>query len=124
MGGGPPPGTSRSTIQDRWFAANPGAGVSAKPPDFLKVFQKENLQPTWWERKTLAMVRLPRLGPPTCGQCPVVAYSGELDNQKQAADIMEPAMRKEGIELRQRDRAGDAACRFHPEGKGGKWRGG
>src|ERR1051325_2713245 len=35
---------------DRWFAANPGAGFS-ETPDFLKVFQKENLQPTWWERK-------------------------------------------------------------------------
>ena len=35
---------------DRWFAANPGAGF-AETPRFLKVFQKETLQPTWYEQK-------------------------------------------------------------------------
>jgi hypothetical protein len=35
---------------DRWFAANPGAGFS-ETPEFLKVFQQETLQPTWWEQK-------------------------------------------------------------------------
>ena len=32
-------------------------------------------------------------------QLPVVAYSGEIDGQKQAADIMEKAMAKEGLKL-------------------------
>ena len=34
---------------DRWFAANPGAGF-AETPQFLKVFQDEKVQPTWYER--------------------------------------------------------------------------
>src|SRR5258705_234464 len=33
-----------------WAAAAPGAGFS-ETPDFLKVFQKEVLKPTWWEQK-------------------------------------------------------------------------
>ena len=32
-------------------------------------------------------------------QLPVVAYSGEIDGQKQAADIMEKAMAREGLKL-------------------------
>lgn len=83
---------------DRWFAANPGAGFS-ETPDFLKVFQKENLQPTWWERKLWQWYDCPGWAA-NLRQCPVVAYSGELDSQKQAADIMEPAMRAEEVELR------------------------
>ena len=43
---------------DRWFAANPGAGFS-ETPDFLKVFQQENLQPTWWEQKLWRMYDCP-----------------------------------------------------------------
>ena len=82
---------------DRWFAANPGAGFS-ETPDFLKVFQKEDLKPTWWEKKLWQWYDCPGWAA-NLRQCPVVAYSGELDNQKQAADIMEPAMRTEELEL-------------------------
>ena len=32
-------------------------------------------------------------------QCPTVAYSGEIDGQKQAADVMAEALKAEGIEL-------------------------
>lgn len=99
---------------DRWFAANPGAGFS-ETPDFLKVFQKENLQPTWWERKLWQWYDCPDWAA-NLRQCPVVAYSGELDSQKQAADIMEPAMRKEGIELRHVIGPGTRHA-IHPEGK-------
>jgi len=99
---------------DRWFAANPGAGFS-ETPDFLKVFQKENLQPTWWERKLWQWYDCPGWAA-NLRQCPVVAYSGELDSQKQAADIMEPAMRKEGIELRHVIGPGTRHS-IHPDGK-------
>jgi dienelactone hydrolase len=99
---------------DRWFAANPGAGFS-ETPDFLKVFQKENLQPTWWERKLWQWYDCPGWAA-NLRQCPVVAYSGELDSQKQAADIMEPAMRKEGIELRHVIGPGTRHS-IHPEAK-------
>ena len=82
---------------DRWVGATPGAGFS-ETPDFLKVFQKETLAPTWWEQKlwhwydcTDWAINL--------AHCPTVAYSGEIDSQKQAADVMAAALRKQGIEL-------------------------
>lgn len=82
---------------DRWVGATPGAGFS-ETPEFLKVFQKESLTPTWWEQKlwhwydcTDYAVNL--------SQCPTIAYSGEIDSQKQAADIMAEALRKQGIEM-------------------------
>jgi hypothetical protein len=82
---------------DRWFAANPGAGFS-ETPDFLKVFQQEDLKPTWWEKRLWHLydctdwcVNL--------RHCPTIAYSGEIDRQKQAADMMTKALAEEGIEL-------------------------
>jgi hypothetical protein len=81
----------------RWAAAAPGAGFS-ETADFLKVFQNETLQPTWWEQ------RLWRLYDSTdhalnVSMVPLVAYSGEKDRQKQAADIMATAMDREKLEL-------------------------
>jgi hypothetical protein len=80
-----------------WAAAAPGAGFS-ETADFLKVFQKETLKPAWYEKKlwhwydcTDYAVNL--------FNCPVVAYSGELDPQKQAADMMAQAMADEGLTL-------------------------
>jgi dienelactone hydrolase len=82
---------------DRWVGATPGAGFS-ETPQFLKVFQKETLSPTWWERKLWHWY--------DCNDwainlvhCPTVAYSGEIDSQKQAADVMVDALRQHGIEL-------------------------
>jgi hypothetical protein len=82
---------------DRWFAANPGAGFS-ETPDFLKVFQQEKLQPTWWEKRLWNWYDCPGW----CinlRHCPTIAYSGEIDRQKQAADVMEKALGEQGIEL-------------------------
>ena len=78
-------------------AANPGAGFS-ETPDFLKVFQKETLQPTDWERKLFRMYDCNEWAE-NFRMVPTVAYSGELDSQKQAADIMAVALKKIGIEL-------------------------
>jgi hypothetical protein len=82
---------------DRWYAANPGAGFS-ETPLFLRSFQQETLRPTWWEEKLWQLY--------DCNQwainlrhCPTVAYSGEIDTQKQAADVMEEALAAEGMEL-------------------------
>ncbi len=82
---------------DRWFAANPGAGFS-ETPEFLKFFQKETLTPTWYERKLWHLYDCTD-NAVNLFHCPTVAYSGELDIQKQAADIMETALEKEGIDL-------------------------
>jgi len=78
-------------------AAAPGAGFS-ETADFLKVFQNEKVQPAWYEQKlwhwydcTDYALNLFNL--------PTVAYSGEIDRQKQAADMMAKALEKEGITL-------------------------
>ena len=71
---------------DRWFAANPGAGFS-ETPEFLKFFQKETLSPTWFEKKLWRMYDCNHWARNLL-HCPTVAYSGENDIQKQAADIM------------------------------------
>jgi dienelactone hydrolase len=82
---------------DRWFCANPGAGF-AETPRFLKIFQREKLAPTPIEQ-TLWRLYDCDLKAVNLKQCPTVAYSGEIDNQKQAADVMAEALAKEGITL-------------------------
>jgi len=74
---------------DRWFAATPGAGFS-ETPDFLKVFQSETLKPYWFEQKLWTMHDCP-VWVRNLQTVPTIAYSGELDKQKQAADIMAKA---------------------------------
>jgi dienelactone hydrolase len=80
-----------------WAAAAPGAGFS-ETREFLRVFQNEPVTPPPWEQKlwhwydcTDYAVNLFNL--------PTVAYSGEMDKQKQAADMMAAALKEEGIEL-------------------------
>ena len=82
---------------DRWFAANPGAGFS-ETPEFLRVFQKETLTPTWFERKLWHYYDCTDWGI-NLFHLPTVAYSGDQDTQKQAADIMEEALKKDGLKL-------------------------
>lgn len=82
---------------DMFFAANPGAGFS-ETPEFLKFFQKEELNPTWYE-KTLWHLYDCTDWAVNLNQLPTIAYSGELDIQKQAADIMEEALAREQLHL-------------------------
>lgn len=82
---------------DRWFAANPGAGFS-ETPDFLKVFQNETLTPTWYEQKLWRMYDCNGYAA-NLAHLPTIAYSGEIDRQKQAADVMAAAFEKEGMKL-------------------------
>lgn len=74
---------------DKWFAANPGAGFS-ETPDFLKVFQKEELKPYPFEQTLWQMYDCP-VWVRNLRMLPTIAYSGEIDSQKQAADIMAAA---------------------------------
>ncbi len=74
---------------DKWFAANPGAGFS-ETPDFLKVFQKEELKPYPFEQTLWQMHDCP-VWARNLRMLPTIAYSGEIDSQKQAADIMAAA---------------------------------
>jgi Prolyl oligopeptidase family len=80
-----------------WVAAAPGAGFS-ETADFLKVFQNESAQPPWYEQKLWHLYDCTDYAL-NLFNCPTVAYSGEVDRQKQAADMMARALAKEGIEL-------------------------
>ena len=82
---------------DRWFAANPGAGF-AETPQFLKVFQKEDVKPAWYEKALWHYYDCTDYAA-NLHHCPTVAYSGALDSQKQAADVMAEALKAEGIDL-------------------------
>ena len=83
---------------DRWVATTPGAGF-AETRQFLSVFQKEDASKApayqqklwhWYDSTDYAGNLL---------NCPVIAYSGEIDPQKQAADLMTKAMQTEGLSL-------------------------
>src|SRR5215471_20725758 len=49
-------------------------------------------------------------------ECPTVAYSGEIDGQKQAADVMEKALGEEGMRL-MHVIGPQTPHRYHPESK-------
>ncbi len=82
---------------DQWMAAQPGAGF-AETREFLRVFQNEVVEPTDYEEKLFHLYDCTDWAI-NLVQCPTVAYSGEVDKQKQAGDIMEAALKKEGITL-------------------------
>ncbi|MEM9643675.1 MAG: prolyl oligopeptidase family serine peptidase [Planctomycetota bacterium] len=84
---------------DRWFAANPGAGFS-ETPEFLRTFQGEDVakvapdhQQRLWQLYDNPEWAI------NLAQCPTIAYSGEVDRQKQAADAMESALQKHDVDL-------------------------
>ena len=81
----------------RWCAANPGAGFS-ETEKFLNFFQGETLQPPAWERTLWNLYDATAVAG-NLRHLPTVAYSGEIDKQKQAADLMAEACRARGMEL-------------------------
>jgi hypothetical protein len=81
----------------KWAAAAPGAGFS-ETPDFLKVFQNDPVKPTDFEQTLWHMYDCTDYAV-NLFNLPTVAYSGEIDKQKQAADMMEKALKAEGMDL-------------------------
>jgi dienelactone hydrolase len=81
----------------QWAAAAPGAGF-AETAQFLNVFQKEAVAPPPWEKKLWHMYDATDYAL-NLYNCPTVAYSGEIDNQKQAADVMAKALAEEGLQM-------------------------
>ncbi|QVL30625.1 prolyl oligopeptidase family serine peptidase [Telmatocola sphagniphila] len=78
-------------------AAAPGAGFS-ETPEFLKVFQNEKITPTDYEQKLWHMYNATDTAL-NLFNIPTIAYSGEIDSQKQAADMMVKALDKEGMQI-------------------------
>jgi hypothetical protein len=97
-----------------WAAAAPGAGFS-ETADFLKVFQKEELKPTPYEQKLWHLYDCTDYAG-NLFNLPTVAYSGEKDTQKQAADMMEASLKKEGLTLTHLIGPGTGHA-YHPETK-------
>lgn len=84
---------------DQFFAATPGAGFS-ETPLFLDVFQGEDAAGTApSHQKTLWQLYDCPPWASNLRNLPTIAYSGEIDRQKQAADVMESALSEEGIAL-------------------------
>lgn len=81
---------------DWWLAANPGAGF-AETTEFL-LLDKETLHPNWYEKKLLHLYDCTDYAS-NLSNLPIVAYNGDKDPQKQAADVMEKAMKAEGLSL-------------------------
>lgn len=84
---------------DRWFAANPGAGFS-ETPKFLASFQNEDVRSTAprFQQRLWQLYDCPPWAI-NLAQCPTIAYSGEIDRQKQAADVMQERLNSIGIDL-------------------------
>ena len=83
---------------DKWCAANPGAGFS-ETPEFLSIFQGEDVSSAPWYQKKLWHWYNATDNALNLENCPTVAYSGELDKQKQAADVMERTLRGENVDM-------------------------
>jgi dienelactone hydrolase len=79
-----------------WACAAPGAGF-AETPVYANIY-KDPVKPTPWQ-ETLWHCYNATDYAANLFNCPVVAYSGELDKQKAAADTMAKAMRDEGLDL-------------------------
>lgn len=80
-----------------WSAVAPGAGF-AETAEFFNVFAEGKTPPPWWEQ-VLWRWYDSTLYAANAFNTTVVAYSGEIDKQKQAADIMTRYLEKEGLKL-------------------------
>lgn len=78
-----------------WAAAAPGAGF-AESVEFLRI--KKDEMPPWYEQKLWHLYDATDYAA-NLANLPTVAYSGEKDGQKQAADIMRRFMTPENIPL-------------------------
>jgi len=95
-----------------WCASTPGAGF-AETPAFSKALAPGKEPRTEWE-KTLWHLYDATIYAGNFFNVPTVAYSGEIDPQKQAADIMETAMAGEGLKL-ERLIGPQTAHKYHPD---------
>ncbi|MBM3728506.1 MAG: hypothetical protein FJW40_24155 [Acidobacteria bacterium] len=97
----------------QWAAAAPGAGFS-ESADFLKVFNTQPHPPAW-EQKLWRLYDATEYAV-NLEQVPTVAYSGEIDRQKQAADMMDKAMTAEGLRM-VHIIGPNTPHRYHPDSK-------
>ena len=80
----------------RWAAVAPGAGF-VDTAVYQNIFTKKP-KPTWWEQKLWKLYDVPPIAA-NFANTTAIAYSGEMDKQKQAADLMAAAFEREGMKL-------------------------
>ncbi len=80
---------------DQWAAVAPGAGF-AETAEFFRVFAEGKEAPPWWEQVLWRWYDCTTMAA-NLSNTSTVAYSGEIDGQKQAADIMVKYAAQEGI---------------------------
>ncbi len=97
-----------------WAAVAPGAGF-AETPEYSGVYKDAALKPTWWEEKLFHLYNATDYALNLFNTA-VVAYSGEIDKQKQAADIMARALEAEGMRLTHVI-GPNTAHKYHPDSK-------
>ncbi len=97
-----------------WAAAAPGAGF-AETAEYSPLYRTGQVKPEWWEQKLWHLTNATDYAL-NFAQLPVVAYNGEIDPQKQAADIMARYMAEEGMHLSRVVGPG-TAHKYHPDSK-------
>jgi predicted peptidase len=80
-----------------WAAVQPGAGFS-ETVQYLKLQLTGDAAPPWWEPKLFHLYDAAD-DAVNLYNTSTIAYNGEIDPQKQAADIMEQAMAEEVLRL-------------------------
>ncbi len=99
---------------DLWAAASPGAGF-AETAAYNKALAPGKPERTAWEQKLWRWYDATGYAA-NLRHLPLIAYSGEIDPQKQSADIMETAMASEGLKL-ERIIGPQTAHEYHPDSK-------
>ena len=80
-----------------WAAAAPGAGF-AETQGYQKITNEQKHAMPWWETKLWNWYDATAYAT-NLFNTPVVAYSGEIDKQRQAAEVMGQALAREGLRM-------------------------
>src|SRR6478609_1107245 len=97
-----------------WAAVAPGAGFS-ETTEFLHLKMDGPNAPTPWEQKLFHMYDATDYAV-NLANTATVAYNGEIDPQRQAADAMERALKEEGLRMI-RIVGPQTPHRYHPDSK-------
>ena len=97
-----------------WAVASPGAGF-AETATYAKVFAEGKEPPPWWEQVLWRCYDATAYAG-NLANTSLIAYSGEIDPQKQSADTMDKAMAGEGLKL-ERLIGPNTAHKYEPETK-------
>ena len=80
-----------------WAVGSSGAGF-AETAIYAQVDDPKKEPPAPWERKLFSLYDCPPIAA-NYGNLPFIAYSGELDKQKQSGDLMNQAMADAGLKM-------------------------